>query len=158
MDYYVDAKGLQALTLYLYDTYGPQDQRRKLFALLNEAAQSGTVLKMSPGEQLLDLLYIDDVTAGFVVAFERLAAAEAAGHQRYALASGQPIRLKDLVRLYEEIRGVRVNVEWGGRPYRPREVMIPWRTRVLLPGWRPAVDLARGVRLMEGIAGGEGAS
>ena len=58
--FYVDNNALKAITLKLFDTYGPGDPRPKLVNLFQRAAASGAALAMSPGEQLIDLVYIDD--------------------------------------------------------------------------------------------------
>ena len=63
--YYTDVFGIKFCTLKLCDTYGPNDTRRKIFKLFKDYSESGEVLKMSPGEQLIDLLYITDIVAGF---------------------------------------------------------------------------------------------
>jgi len=116
--------------------------------LLQRIAIAGEELAMSPGEQLLDLVYIDDIVAAFLLAAERLQAGQVVGHERYAVSSGHPLRLRDLVGLYAKVTGRSLPIEWGGRPYRPREVMVPWNTGAVLPGWAPKVGLVEGIRLM----------
>jgi nucleoside-diphosphate-sugar epimerase len=148
LTFYVNARGLRAITLKLFDTYGPGDRRPKLFAALRGAARSGERLAMSPGEQLLDLAYIDDVTRAFVTAAEVVSCGGEGGHRVYALPSGERHSLKDVVAVYESVTGRRVAVDWGGRPYRGREVMTPWQGPSL-PGWRAEIDLRRGIELME---------
>ncbi|GAH74036.1 unnamed protein product, partial [marine sediment metagenome] len=61
LKFYVEASELKVITLKLFDTYGPDDPRPKLFTLLRKVADEQTELAMSPGEQLIDLVYIDDV-------------------------------------------------------------------------------------------------
>jgi nucleoside-diphosphate-sugar epimerase len=148
-DYYLATTPLKAITLKLFDTYGPGDPRPKLFTLLQKVAAEGEQLAMSPGEQLIDLVYIDDVVRAFVMAAERLLAGQVGGHERYAVSSGSPLRLRDVVELYGRVIGKTLPVEWGGRPYRAREVMVPWNTGAILPGWRPKVGLEDGIRWME---------
>jgi hypothetical protein len=49
------------------------------------------------------------------------------------------------VALFEREAGVRLDIRWGERPYRQREVMVPWQGPTL-PGWRPRIDLSTGIR------------
>ena len=153
LQYYVEAKELRVVTLKLFDTYGPADPRPKLFTLLRKVALEQQPLAMSPGEQLIDLVYIDDVAEAFVLAAERLLVGMVTAHETYAVSSGKPLRLKDLVTTYEQVVGRGLPIEWGGRPYRDREVMATWSTGAALPGWRPKVDLEDGIRQMEQACG-----
>lgn len=148
VDFYVRAEGFKAITLRLFDTYGADDVRPKLFHLLRKTAASGDTLRMSPGEQLIDLVHVDDVITAFKAAEALLDAGGA--HRVYGVSSGAPIALRDLVARFCAVTGARVNVEWGGRPYREREVMVPWQSDVL-PGWRPAVALEDGLRSLAAV-------
>ncbi|MCL0069470.1 hypothetical protein M1N85_02030 [Dehalococcoidia bacterium] len=80
-----------------------------------------------------------------MIAAERLQAGLVYAHESYAVSSGQPISLKELVRTYEQVIGKEVPIQWGGRPYRPREVMVPWNKGDKLPGWEPRVALSEGI-------------
>lgn len=146
LQYYLEAGGVRCVTLKLFDTYGPNDPRPKLFHLLGRVAASSEALAMSPGEQLIDLVHIDDVIRAFLLAAQRLLAGEVVSSEAYGVSSGRPISLRDLVAIYSQVSGRRLNVEWGGRPYRNREVMVPWSTVPSLPGWHPAISLEEGIR------------
>ncbi len=149
LQFYVETGRLQVITMKLFDTYGPGDPRPKLFRLLRRLADSGESLAMSPGEQLQDLVYVDDVTEALAMAGERLRQGRLdGGSEVYAVSSGAPIPLKELVASYAEVSGRSLDIEWGGRPYREREVMVPWSRGARLPGWQPRVGLAEGLQRM----------
>ena len=147
--YVVD--GLCAVTLRLFDTYGPGDLRRKVVDQLADAARDGTTLKMSPGEQVIDLVHIDDAARAFAVAARRLQSGNVAGHEIYGIGDTR-MSLRELARLVGVAVGRPVPIEWGGRPYRPREVMNPSSHLPRLPGWTPRVPLAEGLRDAFGAA------
>lgn len=151
--YYVEAEGLRVVTLKLFDSYGPGDTRPKLFQLLRQRAASGAALAMSPGDQLLDLVHVTDVVAALVLAAERLRDGQVQGMESFAVSSGRPRRLRDVVELYMNVTGRRVNISWGARPYRRREVMVPWSGGVPLPGWAPRILLEEGLRTLESADG-----
>lgn len=136
LDYYVDAHGFAAATLALFDTYGPGDPRPKLIPLLWKAARSQQLLEMSPGEQLIDLVHVDDVVDAIMLAQQELAAGPPA-HARYGVSSGRPLPLRELVAAFERATGTSLPIAWGGRPYRSREVMQPWTRYTPVPGWAP---------------------
>ncbi|THC43807.1 NAD(P)-dependent oxidoreductase [Massilia sp. Mn16-1_5] len=143
--YYVNALGFSVATLALFDTYGPDDPRPKLMSALWKAAASGQALSMSGGEQLLDMVYIDDVVEAYL-ATERFLRDAGPVQLHYGVSSGAPLRLKDLVAAFEAALGARVNVGWGERPYRPRETMQAWTDFTAPPGWQPRMPLAEGLR------------
>jgi nucleoside-diphosphate-sugar epimerase len=151
--YYCDVSPLRILTLSLFDTYGPGDPRPKLFSWLRQIAKTGEALNMTPGEQLIDLVYITDVVEAFIRAGELISHDKIDGMQEVMISSGAPIKLKDLVRIYQDITGASLNINWGGVPYREREVMVPWNNGKTLPGWSPSVSLLEGLRLMENSIG-----
>lgn len=144
--YYIDAHGLRVMTLALFDTYGPDDPRLKLFQLLNKAATSGEPLDMSAGEQMIDLVYIDDVVEAYLLAAKRLLEGKVSQHETYAVSSGQPLPLKELVQLYSEVTKQTIAVNWGARPYRAREVMTPWTNYQPIPNWRPRITFDIGLQ------------
>lgn len=147
LTYYTEATPLQVITLKLFDTYGPGDNRPKLFSLLQKASQEQESLPMSPGEQLLDLVYIDDVVNAFWLAAKRLLEGKnAQKRESFAVSSGNPTSLKHIVSVYESVVGRRVPIQWGARSYRPREVMVPWSQGENVPEWQALVDLEAGIR------------
>jgi nucleoside-diphosphate-sugar epimerase len=150
VSYYHDATPINAVSLYLYDVYGPDDDRPKLFKTLRAAAISGERVRLSPGYQLIDLVYIEDVV-GAIMAAIPWTADKSRREAGYAVSSGKPLSIRDVVDTYRRVTGAQFDVTWGGRPYRKREVMVPWSGGNPVPGWNPKVDLEQGIRLMEGL-------
>lgn len=147
LDYYVEANGFKVITLKLFDTYGPGDTRPKLFSLLRKTAKTGELLRMSLGEQLLDLVYIDDVLDAYLLAMARLPSVTKS--ECYAVSNPARLNLQDLVRVYGAAVQRPINIEWGGLPYRPREVMELWTNFDAVPGWQAHVTLSDGIVRME---------
>ncbi|MES2227089.1 MAG: NAD(P)-dependent oxidoreductase [Pseudomonadota bacterium] len=148
VDHYNDAHGISQVTLKLCDSYGPNDQRRKLVGLLVEAALSQEQLQLSPGEQTLDLTYIDDISAAFERAVDIVTSSEDKVSARY-LVSGSRHTLREVVAIVSEVMSTPVDVVFGGRPYRRREVMTPSPSaEPPLPGWLPKFDFHSGLRHM----------
>lgn len=144
LGFYGEAHGIKATTLALFDTYGPSDPRAKLIPLLWRTAMSQEPLVMSPGDQLIDLVYIDDVVSGFLLAGAALPEQQA-NFSRYGVSSGVPMKLRELVALFETVTRHKLPITWGGRPYRPREVMQPWSDFSPVPNWEPQVSLEEGL-------------
>jgi nucleoside-diphosphate-sugar epimerase len=151
--FYTEARGVRCITLKLLDTYGPDDPRPKLFSFLKRAALSQEVIAMSPGEQQLDLVYIDDVVAAFVCAAKLTGTLPEGETKTYAVRTGRACSLKELVRLYERASGKTLPINFGGRVYRDREVMTPWMREKTPPGWKAEVLLEEGIGRMLDSAG-----
>lgn len=147
--YYVEAFPLKVVNLKLFDSYGPDDKRMKLFSLLKRAASSETVQEMSEGYQLIDLVYIDDIIDAFVIAQRYQLNNQTSKMDTYAVSSGKPIALREVAEVYSRTLNKKLNIAWGKRPYRQREVMIPWDEGELLPGWSAKIGLEKGIKLME---------
>ena len=123
--YYTEVSDIRFCTLKLCDTYGANDTRRKIFALFEQIAKSGECLKMSPGDQKLDIVHIDNVVRDFEALAETLDNGEQL-REEYVVSSGRQRSLKEIAKQYEIDHQVILNIEWGGRPYRKREVMVPY--------------------------------
>ena len=134
--YYQELGQIDVITLQLADTYGETDTRKKLLALLHNAAESGEILAMSPGEQKIDLVHVVDVVSAYILAAEYLYMGKTELFGCYAVTSGEVISLRELAVRYSRLIGKEIHIEWGGRPYRQREVMIPWNKGGILPGWK----------------------
>lgn len=144
LTYYIEACGLKVTTLALFDTYGPNDPRPKLVHLLWKTGLTQNTLEMSPGEQLIDLVHVDDVVTAFLKAANQIQE-QNEGHVSYGISSGKPIPLKELVSIFEEVTGINLPIIWGGRPYRVREVMLTWSNFAKLPNWSPLISLRSGI-------------
>lgn len=142
--YYV-AREISTTTLALYDTYGPCDPRPKVLPLLIKAALSGEQLDLSPGEQLLHLVYVDDIVDAFMVAAAGLEAKSPPTVHRYSITAQPPLSLRELAAAVERVTGRSIDARWGARAYRGREVLTPW-VGEHLPGWCPKIGIDEGIR------------
>jgi nucleoside-diphosphate-sugar epimerase len=142
--YYIEAYGIKVTTLALFDTYGPDDPRAKLISLLWKTAITQQPLAMSPGEQMIDLVHVDDVMSAYTIAANASLRQET-GHTCYGISSGSPMRLIDLVAVFERVTNISLPITFGGRPYRDREVMRSWQDYASLPGWSPRIQLSEGI-------------
>ena len=125
--YYVEAKNLKAITLKIFDTYGTDDPRPKIFALLKRIAETGEEIQMSAGEQEIEFVHINDVLNAYQICLERLINNKVISLEEYGIACGNPKTLRNWVEDYQQYLNKPLNIVWGGRPYRLREVMTSWK-------------------------------
>jgi CDP-3, 6-dideoxy-D-glycero-L-glycero-4-hexulose-4-reductase len=149
--YYTEAEGIRAITLRLYDVYGTNDLRPKLWNTIKKIAGTDEVLNLSPGEQRLDMIFISDVCTAYEKAFSLLIENKNVKNETYGVYSGNRMSLKEIVELYRTLLDKPVNIVYGGKPYKTREVMEPTSRLLVLPGWLPAVSIEEGlVKILKG--------
>lgn len=133
--YYHQVKGLSCITLKLFDNYGPNDKRNKLTKLLANAAKDGVTLNMTMGEQVMDITHVDDVVDAYMQASKLLLDSQHTIFQSY-FVSGERFTLKEFVAEFQRVTGLMVNVNFGAKQYREREIMVPVNVQgKLLTGW-----------------------
>ena len=143
--YYVQVASLRSIALRLFDSYGPGDTRRKLLRLLLDTLKTGQPLDMSPGDQIIDLVHVDDICRAFLHAANLALELPEPAAMVYAISGKQRMTLQQVAATLEEAADRKLPLRFGQRPHRPREVMHPWEGPPL-PGWEPKVTLLEGLR------------
>jgi nucleoside-diphosphate-sugar epimerase len=150
--FYTDRDLLRAVTVNLYDSYGPLDHRAKLLGALLRSLQTRETLSMSSGIQVIDLVHVDDIVRALLLAAELCASGAVPAWESgegaaayFALSSGSPCTLRELVDLVGEVAGTPVPVEWGARPDRAGDMLVAWAAGPPVPGWIPEISLRDGL-------------
>ncbi|MGV8120903.1 MAG: NAD-dependent epimerase/dehydratase family protein [Candidatus Xenobiia bacterium LiM19] len=146
--YYLETCDLRMLTLELFGTYGPFDKRPKVMTLLKRISSSGEELKMSPGEQEIGLVYIDDVVKAYLRCLEIVTAMNKGEHRKYVAAPRESLTLRQVVQIFEEASGKKLNIRWGEKTYREREMMKIWRGEPNILDDMDTIDMYEGIRKM----------
>jgi CDP-paratose synthetase len=145
--YYINACANPIATLILVDTYGENDKRGKILNLLIESAFKQEPIKLSPGEQMLDFIHVDDVVEGMIYCAVGLKN-KTIDAGTYVLREGRAFTLKKIADIVEKIANKKVQADWGAIPYAKRQIMnvcIPWKN---LPNWRAKIKLDNGIRIL----------
>lgn len=144
VQYYVDAFGFRHVNLRLFDVYGEDDKRPKLWNALRDIAGTNQHIAVSPGEQLLDLIHISDVCTAYEAAYLALISNAFILNETYGVRTGVTHSLRDAISVLEKAIGKTINVDYGLKPYKQREVMCPCSNYKFLPDWRSNVSLEEG--------------
>ena len=121
LGYYQNHRGISPTTLELCDTFGRGDTRKKIVGLMVDACKNREILELSPGEQVIDLLCVDDLVEYILIGLRE----GLFFHNETIALSGEEVSLRDLGARIEKLLGVSGCLKWGGRPYREHEVMEP---------------------------------
>lgn len=148
IQYYVDAHQFKAITLKLFDVYGEDDSRPKIWNVLKEIAGTDRSLDVSPGEQFLDLVHISDVSTAYECAFEYLKTVDYPCREVYGVFTGDRMTLKEAIQTFEYYSSQNINVNFGGKQYKDREVMNPISSLSKVPGWKHLVHPRKGLEIL----------
>src|SRR3989344_3539262 len=148
VQYYAETTATTIATVTLFDTIGEGDRRNKIFRALLNAAKTGTCLELSPGEQLLDISPIQNVLDGYdrMVTLLTQSNHTMFNGKVFTLPSNERMTLRSFVALFESVLGRKLPVTFGTRPYREREMMLPWSHGEPVPGWKPHISLAESIQ------------
>jgi nucleoside-diphosphate-sugar epimerase len=146
IEYYVQAEEFKAITLKLFDTYGEMDRRPKLINLLNQFSRDNTELKLSPGDQKINLVHIEDVCIAYNSAMKLVSKQNNGTHKKYVVKHANSYSLKQVLNIFEKETNKKLNIFWGGKSYRKREVMQLWEKGEVLPNWEAKIGLEEGLR------------
>ena len=66
----------------------------------------------------------------------------------YMVSHNEKPTLRELATLFEKVSQKKLNIHWGAVPYRKREILIPWSSGTVVPGWKPKISLEVGIKRM----------
>jgi UDP-glucose 4-epimerase len=137
------ALGMPVTVLRPFSFSGPGDVGLRLFPSLLRAAQRNQTIDLSPGDQVRDHCAVGDIAHGIVLAATQEAACAEASVLN--LGSGRTLPLRLLLEGLVDELGLKVSLNFGGRPYGPFEpkylVADTSRARTAL-SWQPRVNFA----------------
>ena len=153
--FYAERNKLSFFSLRLEHFYGPGDDDSKFTShVIKSCVNNVPELKLTPGEQLRDFIYIDDATSAYLLLIEKLGQM----NERFVefdVGSGQAVTIRAFVEMIHRLTGSRSRLEFGAVPYRDGEVMYSNADTAFLKGmgWYCQVSLEQGiVNTMEGYA------
>ena len=131
------------LDLYFFTVYGIGDRPNHLVPSLLDAARSGHPIDLSPGNQLMNLLYVDDAVINLL---QCLRTPRKTGYQKNFLWSENYFSVRDLVSKIESAIGRSIDCNWGAREYAGHEMMKVWPIPMSqLPSFSEKMALTEGI-------------
>lgn len=150
--YYADlGRGFRYITAIPYSVYGGTMTVKRLFDYMAESLDADKPVDMTAGEQVLDFIHVDDVAGFFayVVSHPDEFMNLPKNGMDFYLGTGVGTSIREVAALMESISGKHCNINWGGRPYRERDIM---RAVALIKrnrcAWKPQIPLIKGIQSM----------
>jgi nucleoside-diphosphate-sugar epimerase len=140
--YFRHVQGIHAVTLVLYEIFGPDDPRPKLWTQLAKVT-AGSTFPVTEGRQYIELVHVDDTVRAILFAAKRLTNGSLP-EPIYSVRSENRMTLRTLLEEIHDRAGMDIRFEWGAIKYLPSQIFSPWITAPL-PGWEPNVSPVEGI-------------
>lgn len=143
------AESISTTTISIEHFYGPDDDQKKFVAyIIRSLLAEVPSIALTPGAQLRDFIFIDDVVSAFEHILDQLQAHQT-GYVEYEVGTGNTISIRDFVYLAKQICGNdTTQLDFGAVSYRPNEPMTVNvdTTRLTATGWQPRISVDEGLR------------
>lgn len=149
LSFYAALSNYKYINIIPYSIYGGIDSQKKVIDYIKDSLDSPEPIKMSGGEQILDFIHINDVVS--FIEFILLYTDKFIGNPttEYHLGTGKGTSIRELSQTIEKIYNKKSNIQWGGIPYRKRDIMyaVAPIAKLFEMGWRPVITLEKGLKL-----------
>ncbi|MGH2859753.1 MAG: NAD-dependent epimerase/dehydratase family protein [Solirubrobacteraceae bacterium] len=136
--------GLATAHLRLFSVYGPGEDPRRLVAAVVDSVLAGRPIALTPGAQVRDFVYVDDVAEALLAAVDRAAV----DGITINIGTGVETTVRDVCHMIADLLGGHELLRFGDRPYRSGE-RFHWRASTdratKLLGWRARTSLSAGL-------------
>jgi len=143
LDYYSKVYNFKQATVVPYTIYGGNDTQKKVIDIIFDSIDSETPIDMSPGEQILDFIHIDDVVDFYLTLLDKIN--ELPEKSNFKLGTGVGHTLKDVASIIESITGKKTNINWGGKEYRKSDVMYAVAEKPETMHWNYKIGIEQGI-------------
>jgi UDP-glucose 4-epimerase len=136
---------LKGLTARLFTVYGPGEHAGRLLPSLLKAANNGSSLPLTTGEQKRDFTYVEDVATGLL----HLGLSTAKYGKIVNLATGRLTSVRNFVETAAKVLQIPANkLIFGALPTRPEEMQhdpVTIERLKELTTWFPPTDISEGI-------------
>jgi CDP-paratose synthetase len=138
---------IRFLNVLLQHIYGPGDDASKFIThVLHSCQRNEPELKLTPGDQRRDFIFIDDVVSAYAVLIKRRE--ELVATFDVEIGSGVAPTVRAFVETAHRLTGSSTRLNFGAVPYRENEAMYCRAdiSRMLSLGWKPIYDIEAGLK------------
>lgn len=145
--YYKDLIGFQWINIIPYSIYGGNNPQKKVLDYIVDSLDSKEKILMSPGNQRLDFIHIEDVVDFFDYLIKNIELIKDKDVE-FHLGTGKGTSLRELACIIERIFGKKTNIKWSALDYRPMDIMkaiapVFKTTKVL--NWNYKISIEEGI-------------
>lgn len=148
LDYYSSLSDYKYVHVIPYSIYGGQDTSKKVMDYIKDSFESDIPIQMTEGKQVLDFIHVDDIVSFFRYIIHHLDLFSLLENgETIHLGTGVGTSLKDLASMLELKFHHKANIQWGGIPYRERDIMyaVAPVNKLKILGWESQIPLSVGI-------------
>lgn len=133
--------GLPVAWARIFHAYGPHEAPGRLLPSVIEALLAGRLARCSHGQQLRDLLHVQDIASAVLALLANNT------HGAYNIGSAQPVRLREVVEYLAERLGGQQLLQFGAIAVAADDppLLVADNQRLLQLGWQPQLGLHAGL-------------
>lgn len=143
LEFYSKKYNFSVFNLILYNVYGNSDLNKRAINYVLDSFGAIEPINMSPGEQILDFIHVDDVVCLCVTILENKPLHKI---EHIFVGTGVGFNLKELTKLIEKITNKISNINFGGLDYRLDEKMDNVAPINLNRFWKHEINLEHGIK------------
>lgn len=148
LKYYSIKLNIRSIHVVLHSVYGIQSKKKKIFDYIIDGVNSSVPIKLTEGNQELDFIHVYDVLDFVTAIVQNYQQFSIGGITKQHAGTGQSYSLRTVAKIIEDFYKVKLNVEWGGLPYRNRDNMLSKaKLKDNLINWSPNLSLKDGIML-----------
>ncbi len=149
ISYYQSLIGFKTINVIPYTIYGGDDTQKKIIDYILQSAFETSAINMTPGEQVLDFIHIDDAVEFYMELINKIKYITEK-YTELPLGSSTGTTPKQLAAIIEVILNKKTNITWGGLPYRERDTMYSvadLKPTFQVLNWKPKIKLVEGIEM-----------
>ena len=132
--------------IIIFDTFGPNDWRQKLFHAITKAVKTNEVIPIPAGNVPMYPVYIADVIDCYILAAQKLASKpNEIINKCFAVRGNDETSIHEIIRTFEQVTDKKIYTEIGAWPASTREIKNIWLGSTM-SDWSLKYNLAEGIK------------
>ena len=145
LQYFTRYYNVRVFNLILYTVYGKGDKTKRALNYILDSLDTSEPISMSPGEQLMDFIHVDDVIGLCMKLLENKPNKKI---EEIYVGTGRGTTLKEAAGLIELLSKQKTNIEFGAIPYRKEEKMVNIALTNNNRFWKSIISFEKGIEFL----------
>jgi nucleoside-diphosphate-sugar epimerase len=141
LEYHVKKQNFKALTLKIYDTYGHNDTRKKVFQFVTKKIRNNEKIYLENKSRKISLVHYKDINSGIKVAINYILKKKF-NYKIFSLRASKIHKLKKIIDTFMHINNLDYKINW----VKNKNQIKLNQSFKNLPGWKPKISLKQGLQ------------